>query len=224
MPHFIIPSASTSTASSTTRSSGPSWHPSYPGLPYSAALIGYGSDVLGYDDERSTDHEWGPRLLLFLADDADSELPGQIVETLRQRLPPTFRGYSVHFGAPDRHGTRVMGEWRGGPVEHKVEVHRLRAWFAGWLGLDLVGEPTPANWLVTPSQRLLDVTAGAVYHDGLGQLDVIRERLAWYPEDVWLYLMAAQWQRVSQVEPFVGRTAEVGDALGSTLATATIVQ
>src|SRR3954471_19312958 len=37
-----------------------------PELAYSAALIGYGSDVLGYDTESSTDHEWGPRLLLFL--------------------------------------------------------------------------------------------------------------------------------------------------------------
>ena len=29
----------------------------FPRLFYAAALIGYGSDVLGYDTERSTDHE-----------------------------------------------------------------------------------------------------------------------------------------------------------------------
>ncbi|MBD0354275.1 MAG: hypothetical protein ICV58_03755, partial [Rubrobacteraceae bacterium] len=38
----------------------------FAGLDHSAALIGYGSEVLGYDTPRSTDHEWGPRLLLFL--------------------------------------------------------------------------------------------------------------------------------------------------------------
>lgn len=38
----------------------------FPALTYSAALIGYGSDVLGYDTVRSTDHEWAPRLLLFV--------------------------------------------------------------------------------------------------------------------------------------------------------------
>ena len=39
----------------------------FPDLKYSAGLIGYGSDVLGYDDAVSTDHMWGPRFYLFLS-------------------------------------------------------------------------------------------------------------------------------------------------------------
>ena len=34
-------------------------------IPHSAGFLGYGSDVLGYDTERSTDHGWGPRLQIF---------------------------------------------------------------------------------------------------------------------------------------------------------------
>ena len=47
----------------------------FPRLPHAAALLGDGSEVLGYDSPRSTDHDWGPRLLLFLTD-ADQDALG----------------------------------------------------------------------------------------------------------------------------------------------------
>ena len=56
---------------------------------------------------------------------------------------------------------------------------------------------------------------GALFHDGLGGSSRALEALAWYPDDVWLWLLACQWRRIDQQEPFVGRTAEVGDELGS---------
>ena len=43
----------------------------------------------------------------------------------------------------------------------------------------------------------------------------MRADLAWYPDDLWLWLIACQWQRISQEESFVGRAAQVGDDLGS---------
>jgi hypothetical protein len=58
----------------------------------------------------------------------------------------------------------------------------------------------------------------------LGVLDPLRAKLAWYPDDVWRYLLAAQWGRISQQEAFVGRTGEVGDDLGSALVASDLVR
>ncbi|MCB0241032.1 MAG: hypothetical protein KDH08_20900, partial [Anaerolineae bacterium] len=68
----------------------------FPGLAYSAALIGYGSDVLRFDTEQSTDHNWGPRLQLFLSSADFVQLRAAIDQTLRDRLPLTFLGYPVN--------------------------------------------------------------------------------------------------------------------------------
>jgi len=61
------------------------------------------------------------------------------------------------------------------------------------------------------------MTAGAVYFDNVGELTLFREKLAWYPRDVWLYLMASTWDRIGQEEPLMPRAGFVGDELGSAL-------
>lgn len=192
-------------------------------LTYSAARIGGGSEVLGYDTSRSMDHEWGPRLQLFLAEEDHERHAGRIVEVLSRELPHDFRGYSVHFGEPDEEGVRVSEKKVSGPVNHKVEVHAIRPFFRSRTGIDPY-EMGLVDWLLAPQQKLLEVTAGRVYHDGLGELEEIRARLAYYPRDVWFSMLAAQWRRVSQQEAFVGRTGEVGDELGSKLVAAGLVR
>jgi hypothetical protein len=162
-------------------------------VPHSAALLGYGSDVLGFDTERSTDHGWGPRLQLFVESEVEIE----------NRLPETFRGWPVRYGWDDR------------PVVHHVEVTQLGPWLQENLGLDPRQGMSTRDWLTTPQQLLLGVTRGAVFHDGLEELEPLRASLDWYPRDVWLWLLACQWRRLDQEEHFVGRTAEVGDELGS---------
>lgn len=59
-----------------------------PELKYSAALIGEGSGVLGFDTERSTDHDWGPRILLFVPKSEDA---GKITSQLDTSLPSVLR-------------------------------------------------------------------------------------------------------------------------------------
>jgi hypothetical protein len=196
----------------------------FPELVHSAARIGTGSDVLGFDTVRSTDHEWGPRLVLFL-DESDATIHGPaIVETLRHTLPREIRGYPTNFGPTKEAGVSVLQPIESGPVEHKVEVTTLSRFLQERLGIASARELDVLDWLTFSEQALLEVTAGAVFHDGLGTLEESRALLDYYPHDVWLYLLAAQWARISQQEPFVGRTGEVDDDLGSALIAADLVR
>ena len=189
----------------------------YPNLTYSAARLGSGSDVLGYDTPMSTDHDWGIRQQLFLSETDFDQHGTAIHELFCHRFPYTFRAYPVHFGPEDEEGVRQMAEKAEGPVEHRVEVTTIRRFTASYLPFDPLTEPTVADWLITPQQKLLEIIRGQIYHDGLGELGPLRQKLAWYPHDVWLYLLAAQWSRIGQEEHFLGRTGYVDDDLGSQL-------
>jgi hypothetical protein len=187
----------------------------FPGLRYAAALLGPGSEVLGFDSERSTDHDWGPRLQVFLdVDDVDRHA-APITEMLAERLPAVFRGYPVAFRVPRD---------AGGGARHRVRVAGLGASLTGHLGFDPRHGVTLQDWLATPYQRFAEVTAGAVFHDEQGELTRARAALRWYPHDVWLYLLSCQWQRIWQEEAFPGRCAEAGDELGSAIVTARLAR
>jgi|HubBroStandDraft_5_1064220.scaffolds.fasta_scaffold04825_3 hypothetical protein len=187
----------------------------FPRLQYAAALLGPGSEVAGFDTARSTDHDWGPRLqVLLTAEDADQHATA-VSDMLASRLPASFRGYPVAFP--------VTGE-PGRTPRHHVQVTGLGPWLTGLLGFDPRPAVTLLDWLATPAQRLAEVTAGAVFHDGPGELTRARAALAWYPRDVWLYLLACQWQRIGQEEAFPGRCAEAGDDLGSAIVTARLAR
>jgi hypothetical protein len=92
------------------------------------------------------------------------------------------------------------------------------------LGCDPRSGMSALDWLSTPTQRLLELTAGAVFEDPSGDLTHARAALAWYPHDVWLFVIARQWQRIAQEEAFVGRCAESGDEIGSRVVTARLVR
>lgn len=178
------------------------------GVRYSAALLGYGSEILGFDDARSTDHGWGPRLQVFVEPD-DLERVGAAIDA---GLPDDFHGWPTRFG------------WDDVTVSHHVQVVPLGDWLRETLGFDPRAGISTRDWLTTPQQLMLEVTAGGVFHDGLGELFAVREQLAWYPDEVWLWLLACQWRRIDQEEPFVGRAAEAGDELGSRLIAARLAR
>jgi len=73
----------------------------FPQLVYSASLIGPGSEVLGYDTPQSMDHNWGPKVLLFVKADDHERYQQAIREVLSQQLPYEIYGISTNFDPPD---------------------------------------------------------------------------------------------------------------------------
>jgi hypothetical protein len=126
--------------------------------------------------------------------------------------------------APDDPGTTLRSDAQIRPINHRVQVTVLRDFVQRYTELDLHKELTANDWLTIPEQSLRSLTAGAVFHDELDVLEPMRRQLAYYPHDIWLYLLSAQWQRIGQEEPFVGRTGLVGDELGSAIIASRLVR
>ena len=193
---------------------------SFPGLVHAAALLDRGSEVLGFDTAQSMDHDWGPRLTLFVPEGSLDDLAPRIDAALGRELPFEIAGISTHFDELEE-GGKTLRTVATRPLRHGVRVTSIRGFARAYLGLEIRDDAdvriTASDWMALPWQRLATLQAGRVHHDGDGQLSGLRAALAWYPRDVWLHVLACQWRRIDQHEPFVGRSGDVGDELGSRL-------
>ncbi|HEY3341622.1 MAG TPA: DUF4037 domain-containing protein, partial [Anaerolineae bacterium] len=183
-------------------------------LIYSAARLDFGSDVLGFDTPQSMDHDWGPKCTLFVAEHDYDACRERIPSMMGWELPYEVAGFPTHYSQNDN-GTRNNEPATGRPIRHAVTVTTPTRFFTAYLGVDPARGLRALDWLAIPQQRLRTIQSGRVFHDGLSQLDCTRQNLCWYSHDVWLYLMANQWQRISQEAPFMARCGDLGDELGS---------
>lgn len=162
-------------------------------------------------------------MILFLSEKNFIDAKNAIAETLSQQLPVTFMGYSTSFGKPDEVGVRLQEMVSSGSVNHLVQIYSIPFYFRAELGCNPYDEITTIDWLTFSEHKLLTLTSGRVFYDGL-DLDQIRQKFAYYPRDVWLYLLASQWRKVAQEEAFVGRCGDVEDEIGSKIIAARLVQ
>jgi len=177
------------------------------GIPHAAGRLGSGSDVLGLDDELSRDHDWGCRLNVLVGADVDR---AALSDALERALPAHFDGHPVRFGT----------SWK--PKGHQVGIDTVDGLARFFLGL--VPSDDPIDWLLLTGQSVLEVIAGPVFHDDTGELTAMRSRLQWYPPDVEEYVVASSWLRIDQELPFIGRTRDRGDELGSRVITARLAR
>lgn len=188
----------------------------FPNLDFSAARLDYGSDVLGFDTPMSMDHGWGPKLTLFLTETDFDHYHVILDDYFAHHLPFECNGFPTHFGEPLADGG-VMTKKETYPIQHGITITTIEKFFLNYLGTNIHHSLTPTVWLTIPQQRLRSLRAGRIFYDGLGILSNLQNQFHWYPNDLWLYLMASQWQRINQAEPFVGRAGSVGDRIGARL-------
>lgn len=196
----------------------------FPGLKYSAGLIGYGSDVLGYDDAVSTDHMWGPRFYLFLSKD-DLSQRDKIAQVLSEKLPYTYKGFSVNFTQPDPNdcGVRHPKQISEGPVNPLIFIEGFNDFLAEQLGVSDFDNIRPVEWLSFSEHRLLSLVSGKFFVDGLNCAEVI-SKIRYYPRDVKLYLIASNWDIIASEQAFIKRCGECGDEIGSRIICARIAE
>ena len=121
---------------------------SMPGLRYAAGRLGSGSDVLGFDDEMSRDHDWGCRLTLLVGERDRDAVPA-IRGLLDEKLPESYQGLPVRFAMT----------WDSS-ISHKIDIATVADFAVGRLGVDPAAGLSPADWLILTGQSVLEVTAG----------------------------------------------------------------
>lgn len=111
--------------------------------------------------------------------------------SMEQRIPNTYLGWPTRFELHDPRASDAEKHGRR-PAALRIEVHDLDRWAHAWLGVRAVSELGWRAWLGVPEHVLIEVTAGYVYRDDVGALTALRQRLAYFPRDVWLYKLASQ--------------------------------
>ncbi|MDY2778042.1 MAG: DUF4037 domain-containing protein [Collinsella sp.] len=145
-------------------------------------LVGPGSECLGFDDEISRDHDFGPGFCIWL-EPGDFATCGEELQRRYDALPLEFMGYR-------RVPTPLSGKRVG--VFDADEFH-LR--YTG-----LASAPSSSReWLFMPQQLLAEFTAGEVFSDPAGVMARRRAPyLAFYPESVIQKKVAAELAAMAQ--------------------------
>lgn len=156
--------------------------PAYEGR-IAVGLAGEGSECLGFDDQFSRDHDWGPGFCMWLTDQDYREI-GDGLQKAYEKLPKAFHG----------EGPRIQSDGGAG----RVGVLRISDFYRKYTGLDRA----PASlkeWGAIPESYLATAVNGEVFRDDLSAFSGIRQKLLeFYPEDIRLKKIAARGAIMAQ--------------------------
>ena len=167
-------------------------------------LVGQGSECLGFDDEISMDHDYGPSFCIWLPKDVYVQYGAQM-QAAYEALPQDFMGFS---------GRIEEEQGRG-----RVGILCLEDFYAGILGRDTV-PVTNQEWLDIAEENLATATNGKVFDDRLGKFSAIRDGLLqYYPREVWLRRLVQSMAKAAQAGQYnYARAMNRGERITAELA------
>lgn len=176
----------------------PMIHEKFPGYEdrITVGLIGRGSQCYGFDDELSSDHDFGPDFCIWLDDDLYDEIGSELMEAYNE-LPSGFMGYKrVSVIPPD--GRRV------GVIRTREFYSRILEISEDFLDAFLKAEDddgtTVYNFFATvKEENLSECTNGEIFKDGTGDLSLIRNKLSYYPDIIWKRRIAEELHYSAQM-------------------------
>lgn len=168
-----------------------------------AGLVGEGSECLGFDDEFSRDHDFGPGFCVWLPE-AIYEQVGEQMRQAYERLPKTYMGC-----------VRTQTAQGGG----RIGVFSIGRFYQKYTGLSHAPKDN-LEWFRIPERFLSTVTSGQVFCDFYGEFSQIRAVLkAFYPRDVVKKKLAARAAVMAQSGQYnYPRSMKRGDSYAAWLA------
>lgn len=175
-----------------------------------AGLAGPGSECLGFDDEISMDHDYGPSFCIWLPREVYAQY-GARMQAAYEALPQEFMGYSG----------RVCEEQGQG----RVGVLCLEDFYSGLLGYDRA-PATEQEWLAVPEENLATAVSGMIFEDRNGRFTQIRgDLLQYYPRPVWIRRLVHSLAKAAQAGQYnYARAMKRGERIAAELSLSEFVR
>lgn len=172
-------------------------------------LVGEGSECFGFDDEYSTDHDFGSAFCIWVPEEIYRQA-GDFMQKAYDRLPVEYRGYR-----------RITSAQGGG----RVGVLSIESFYGKFIGLTHAPKDN-MEWFRIPERFLATAVNGQVFIDNLGVFSDIRRKLKnFYPEDVLKKKLAARCAVMAQAGQYnYGRSMKRGDSQAAYFACAEFVK
>ena len=144
------------------------------GLVAGGFASGCGSEVGGFDDEISRDHNWGPRVFLFLSEDHKTLYGEKLQEYLDSSLPKEFEGFQLKATTLQNNNAYIVT-----PGENLKSV----------LHIESVPN-SDAEWLSIPELLLFEYNAGEIFYEPKLLVSPLKEQFSYFPDDIWYKRLA----------------------------------